>query len=78
MITKENVRTKFVNWAYYKKKNLILMSPVKGPLEIKTKEGVYALPSDWLGYIALDSYGYPYPIEIEEQHRIYNFIDWEE
>lgn len=59
------------DWAHYRKTVTTRMTPVVGPFTVTTREGDYSLPVGWLGFIALDVEGYPYPIEAEVHQRSY-------
>jgi hypothetical protein len=50
------------------------MVAVEGPLVVKTREGIYRLGREWQGFIAVDSYGFPYPIAADEHARIYEEV----
>lgn len=58
-------------WADYRQKATTRMIAVVGPFTVTTKEGQYDLPCGWEGFIALDTDGDPYPIEIAVQSRSY-------
>lgn len=58
-------------WGNFRKTAITKAQPVKGPLIVKTREGEYDLPAGWVGWIALDSGGYPYPIVAEEFDAMY-------
>lgn len=50
-------------WESWRKTQLTQMVPIEGPCVVVTKEGEYPLPDGWSGQLALDSEGYPYPVE---------------
>lgn len=59
------------SWTEYRKKATTSMISVTGPFTVHTKEGKYDLPEGWQGFIALDSEGYPYPIDAREHKLSY-------
>lgn len=62
-------------WVEYRKKGTTRMMPVRGPFQVKTKEGLYCLPPDWEGFIALDKDGDPYPIALDVWAHSYERVD---
>jgi hypothetical protein len=62
-------------WVLAKKKTLTPMLAVEGPLTIATQEGDHELPEGWLGFVAVDQAGYPYPIAKGEQEKTYEVVD---
>jgi hypothetical protein len=64
-----------VDWAEYRKTETTRMwGPVPGPFTVETKEGEYELPADWLGFIALDADGYPYPVDASVHAQSYERV----
>lgn len=45
-----------------------------GPFTVVTREGSYDLPAGWLGYIAIDQHGFPYPLALEEHEKSYEAV----
>lgn len=62
---------KSADWKRYRKVATTKMTPISGPCVVKTKEGDYALPGGWRGYLAIDSDGDPYPIALDVHARSY-------
>lgn len=58
-------------WRRYRKRSQTVATYVEGPFNISTREGSLTLPEGWRGYVALDTHGYPYPIELDEFRNIY-------
>ncbi|HEU5394694.1 MAG TPA: hypothetical protein VFV36_07805 [Candidatus Methylomirabilis sp.] len=58
-------------WRAYRKVRTTDMLWIRGPAEVATREGIYTLPESWRGYIAVDSDGYPYPVEFGEHLNAY-------
>lgn len=46
----------------HRKTALTPMAPVTGPFICVTQEGEYPLPEGWVGFVAVDREGYPYPV----------------
>jgi hypothetical protein len=63
-------------WDEYRKIGTTRMwGPVAGPFTLETREGEYeSLPAGWKGFIALDTDGYPYPVEADEHARSYERV----
>ena len=57
-----------LNRPYYHKKHLTQATRIEGPFEVETTEGELVCQD---GYLAVDSRGYPYPIDKEEFEAIY-------
>lgn len=55
----------------HKKKRLTPMVLAEGPFTVVTQEGPWYLKEGWRGLIAIDSFGYPYPITLDEYHASY-------
>jgi hypothetical protein len=47
---------------------------VKGPFQVATREGIVSCSDGWL---AIDSDGWPYPIEAQEFARVYEPTAWQ-
>jgi hypothetical protein len=62
-------------WRLYRKMTLTRMRPVVGPIVIVTQEGRYELPEGWRGFVAVDTAGFPYPIEATEHARTYEEVE---
>jgi hypothetical protein len=64
-----------VDWAEYRKIGITRMwGPLTGPFTVETREGEYKLPAGWLGFVALDAEGYPYPVVAAEHARSYERV----
>lgn len=50
-------------WAEYRKVGTTRMTPITGPCTVVTMEGPYELPDGWTGYLAVDTQGWPYPVD---------------
>ena len=61
-----------LQWSSYRKTTLTKMCRVPGPFEVVTREGVIECQD---GYLAIDSGGWPYPIDAEEHARTYELAD---
>jgi len=61
-------------WREYKQRGTRWMLPATGPLVVVTKEGAYSLGGDWSGFIAVDTCGYPYPVDAEEHALTYEAV----
>jgi len=68
---KGNLITITLNWSYYHKKHLTQAHRIVGPFEVETTEGKLTCQD---GYLAIDSRGFPYPIDKEEFETIYEKI----
>ena len=55
----------------YRKKTLTTAVRIEGPFIVYTREGQLSCKD---GYLAIDSGGFPYPIDREEFERIYEEI----
>lgn len=62
-------------WFMARKTASTPMLPARGPLTVVTQEGEYRLPDGWRGFIAVDSAGFPYPIEGAEWRRTYERVE---
>lgn len=65
-ITKDNVREEGREFHAYRKKVSTEMASVAvagEPMEVITSEGPVTLPEGWIGFIAIDDKGNPYPVE---------------
>jgi hypothetical protein len=62
---KDNLPSDAFAWKDYRKLGTTRMVSLIGPFTVITKEGPYTLPPDWIGYLAVDADGYPYPIEAD-------------
>lgn len=58
-------------WPWYRKKNLTQAIRIVGPFEVETTEGTLTCQN---GYLAVDSRGFPYPIDKEEFETIYEKV----
>jgi len=58
-------------WAKYRKKYLTKAQRITEPFEVKTTEGPLVCQD---GYLAIDSRGFPYPIDKDEFENIYEEI----
>lgn len=59
-------------WKTYRKKRLTDAMRIEGPFEVETTEGVLVCKD---GYLAIDSRGFPYPIDKEEFEQIYWLVE---
>jgi len=57
-----------LDWPCYRKKHLTQAIRIIGPFKVETTEGILACQD---GYLAIDSRGFPYPIDKEEFENIY-------
>lgn len=62
-------------WRWFQKKVPTRMLPAKGPARFVTKDGIVDVSSDWKGYVALDSEGYPYPLEASIHDQSYEQVE---
>lgn len=63
-------------WQYFRKTTLTRMARMHQPFAVKTREGIVTCEDGWL---AIDSAGWPYPIDAAEQAAVYvNNISFEE
>lgn len=69
--TKDNISEQLLKFKTYKKKTLTKMARINGPFKVKTREGEMICEN---GFLALDSNGWPYPIHVEEQQKIYEEV----
>jgi hypothetical protein len=58
-------------WVEYRKVGTTRMVAITGPVTVETKEGEYPLPDGWQGFVALDTEGYPYPVDRAVHSRSY-------
>lgn len=58
-------------FAEYRKTATTRMAPIEGPCVVMTREGDFELPAGWRGFLAIDTGGYPYPVEAAEHARTY-------
>lgn len=58
----------------YRKIAVTDMAPVEGPFIVSTKEGAIQVPKGWKGYIALDTDGDPYPVELSVAEATYRKV----
>jgi len=68
MKTYKKVELVTILWPYYRKKYLTQAIRIEGPFEVETTEGTLICQD---GYLAVDSRGFPYPIDKEEFETIY-------
>lgn len=61
-------------WREYRQRCTRWMVPAGGPFIVHTKEGAYSLGDGWTGFVAVDTHGYPYPIDAEEHAVIYEAV----
>ena len=57
-----------IDWPCYRKKRLTQAIRISEPFEVETTEGTLICQD---GYLAIDSRGFPYPIDKEEFETIY-------
>lgn len=76
-LSKENIDEYFhkKGWLKYRKITVTEMQwlsvPESEEVKIHTREGWYVLPGGWLGLIALDPDGFPYPVDQDVFWRTY-------
>lgn len=58
-------------WPYYRKKHLTQATRITEPFAVETREGKLICQN---GYLAVDSKGFPYPIDKEEFESIYEKV----
>lgn len=59
----------------YRKKTLTKATRIDGPFAVETLEGTMTCPD---GFLAIDSYGNPYPIAKQEFENIYEEVNGHE
>ena len=59
------------NWAFYRKVHSTQAQRILEPFEVETTEGTLTCQD---GYLAIDSRGFPYPIDKEEFETIYEKV----
>ena len=64
--TRDNVDS--ADWPEWRKKVTTRATRIKGPFTVVTNEGLLACKD---GYLAVDSRGWPYPIDADEFAAIY-------
>lgn len=62
------------DWQWFRKKVNQKMVPVQGPCVFITQEGKYPLPEGWIGWLAADDQGFPYPISAETHDKTYESV----
>ena len=70
--TKQNFEQDRRGWNLYRKKVSTKAIRIEGPFEVETTEGVLICGD---GFLAIDSRGYPYPIDKAEFENIYEKIN---
>jgi len=70
MIRRRNLNM-LSGWAIYRKTRPVRATRINGPFTVETREGVLGCRD---GYVAVDSGGWPYPIDKEEFDRIYEKV----
>ena len=60
-----------IDWPCYRKKHLTQAQRILEPFEVETTEGKLVCQD---GYLAIDSRGFPYPIDKEEFETIYEKV----
>ena len=60
------------SWPEFVKVRRTKATRVSGPFTVQTREGTLTCEN---GYIALDSAGYPYPVDYDEFWAIYELAD---
>ncbi len=71
MVTKENVKDKVKEFPQWRKKVITRAMRMIGKFDVETPEGTLTCCD---GYLAIDSRGWPYPIDKEEFENIYEEI----
>lgn len=61
-------------WARYRKTGTTEMRPITGPAVVETMEGPYTLPDGWRGFVAIDTAGYPYPVDAGVHRVSYELV----
>lgn len=68
LITRHTVANLDLDWGTYRKAATTRAAFVRGPIVVKTREGSLPAFSSW---VALDSEGWPYPIEVDAFAALY-------
>jgi len=77
LITPEYVGRKKEQWQEYRKTKTVKATIWPTPFTCHTQEGFVTLGEDQgeYGYVAVDSHGYPYPIDKDEFEAIYEKVE---
>lgn len=69
--TRGEVEQLVTDWPEYRKKTTTRATRIEGEFAVKTSEGTLTCKD---GYLAVDSRGWPYPIDREEFEAIYEAV----
>lgn len=67
--SRDNLPSDPATWTGYRKKTVTRALRIEGPFTVLTAEGPLTMPD---GYLAIDSRGWPYPIDAREFEAIYD------
>lgn len=68
----ENLPGDPADWDLFRKTALTRMKRIDGPFTVQTSEGPLRCEN---GFLAMDARGYPYPIAVDEQVKIYERVE---